>query len=97
MHQLEGLKVQQSNCQYNLKATFCCLWAELGRELKKTHALTWQQDPSKPAVKKHHSIVIRAETPAEKHSWLRRLKICSEGPGAMRNLPPRPTLASAQV
>lgn len=53
-----------------------------------------KQDPSKPAVKKHHSIVLRAETPAEKYSWLRRLKISAEGPGAVRNLPPRPTLAS---
>jgi len=54
------------------------------------------KDPSKPAVKKHHSIVLRSESPAEKYSWLRRLKLCSEGPGAMRNLPPRPTLASTQ-
>jgi hypothetical protein len=42
------------------------------------------KDPSKPAVKKHHSIILKAETVAEKMSWLARLKAASEGPGALQ-------------
>ncbi len=38
----------------------------------------------------HHSVVLRAETPAEMQQWWRRLKACAEGPGSLRLQPPRP-------
>lgn len=37
------------------------------------------QDPMKPCVKGHHSLVLRAETAAEKYSWLARLRYASDG------------------
>ena len=33
----------------------------------------------KPCVKGHHSLVLRAETAAEKYSWLARLRYASDG------------------
>ena len=36
------------------------------------------QDPSKPAIKKHHSLVLRCESASEKYAWLARLKYVSE-------------------
>ena len=47
------------------------------------------QDASKAVIKKHNSLVLRAESPAEKYSWLLRLKRCAEGPGAYVAPPPR--------
>ncbi|KAK9864494.1 hypothetical protein WJX84_006528, partial [Apatococcus fuscideae] len=37
------------------------------------------KDPMKPCVKGHHSLVLRAETAAEKYSWLARLRYASDG------------------
>jgi hypothetical protein len=37
------------------------------------------QDPSKPCVKNHHSLVLRAESASEKFMWLARLKNASDG------------------
>ena len=34
------------------------------------------RDPNKAVIKKHNSLVLRAESPAEKYSWLVRLKRC---------------------
>ena len=42
------------------------------------------QDPSKPAIKKHHSLVLRCESAPEKYAWLARLKFVSETPAAQR-------------
>lgn len=42
------------------------------------------QDPSKPCVKNHHSLVLRAESASEKFMWLARLKNASEGSGGAR-------------
>ena len=36
------------------------------------------QNPSKPLVKNHQSIVLRAESAPEKYDWLARLKFASE-------------------
>ena len=36
------------------------------------------QDPSRPCVKNHHSLVLRAETAADKYAWLARLRHASE-------------------
>lgn len=38
-------------------------------------------------VKKHNNVVLKADTPAEKFSWLTRLKAASVGPGAYMNAP----------
>ncbi len=35
------------------------------------------RDPQKAVIKKHNSLVLRAESPAEKYSWLVRLKRCA--------------------
>ena len=44
------------------------------------------QNPAKPLVKNHQSIVLRAESASEKYAWLARLKYTSEGiPGAVRS------------
>lgn len=32
------------------------------------------QDPSKPCVKNHHSLVLRAASASEKYMWLARLR-----------------------
>lgn len=37
------------------------------------------QDPSKPCVKNHHSLVLRAESASDKYMWLARLKNAGEG------------------
>ncbi|KAK9915279.1 hypothetical protein WJX75_007044 [Coccomyxa subellipsoidea] len=37
------------------------------------------KDPSKPCVKNHHSLVLRAESASEKFMWLARLKNASDG------------------
>ena len=37
------------------------------------------RDPNKAVIKKHNSLVLRAETPADKYSWLVRLKRCVTG------------------
>jgi len=37
------------------------------------------RDPAKAVIKKHNSLVLRAESPADKYSWLVRLKRCAEG------------------
>jgi hypothetical protein len=34
-------------------------------------------DSQKAVIKKHNSLVLRAESPAEKYSWLVRLKRCA--------------------
>jgi dynamin GTPase len=39
------------------------------------------KDATRPIVKNHHSVVLRAETAAEKYSWLARLKNASDGTG----------------
>ena len=38
------------------------------------------QDTSRPIVKNHHSVVLRAESAAEKYSWLTRLLAASGNP-----------------
>lgn len=43
------------------------------------HHVVLLQDPMKPCVKGHHSVVLRAETAAEKSSWLARLRYASDG------------------
>lgn len=35
------------------------------------------KDPNKPIIKKHHSLSLRAPTPAEKNEWLQRLRKAS--------------------
>eukprot|EP00891_Asterochloris_glomerata_P003150 jgi/Astpho2/3150/Aster-03429 len=40
------------------------------------------KDPTRPIVKNHHSVVLRAESAAEKYSWLSRLKNASSTGGA---------------
>ena len=41
------------------------------------------QNPAKPLVKNHQSIVLRAESASEKYAWLARLKYTSDGiPGS---------------
>lgn len=42
------------------------------------------QDTSRPIVKNHHSVVLRAESAAEKYSWLTRLLAASGSPMAAR-------------
>ena len=42
------------------------------------------KDPSKPAIKKHHSLVLRCESASEKYAWLARLKYVSETPASER-------------
>lgn len=54
-------------------------------------------DPSKALIKKHYSLVLRAESPAEKYSWMLRLKRCAEGPGAYVAPPSRAALAAPPV
>ena len=39
------------------------------------------QNPSKPLVKNHQSLVLRAESASEKYAWLARLKFASDGSG----------------
>jgi len=54
-------------------------------------ALRRAQDPSRPCLKNHQSLVLRAETAADKYAWLARLRHASEAaPGAARP-PPRST------
>ncbi len=36
------------------------------------------RDPAKAVIKKHNSLVLRAESPADKYSWLVRLKRCAQ-------------------
>ncbi|KAK9826828.1 hypothetical protein WJX81_004888 [Elliptochloris bilobata] len=36
------------------------------------------KDPSRPCVKNHHSLVLRAETAADKYAWLARLRHASD-------------------
>lgn len=45
--------------------------------------MLWQ-DPNKPAIKKHHSLVLRCESASEKYAWLARLKYVSETPASER-------------
>ncbi len=47
------------------------------------------QDPSKPCVKNHHSLVLRADSASEKFMWLARLKNASDGGGAGGRAPLR--------
>lgn len=47
------------------------------------------QDPSKPCVKNHHSLVLRAESASEKFMWLARLKNASDGGGTSGRAPLR--------
>lgn len=44
----------------------------------------FMQDPSKPCVKSHHSLVLRAASASEKYMWLARLKNASEGTGGSK-------------
>ena len=39
---------------------------------------TAMQDPSKAAIKNHHSLVLRCESGAEKYAWLARLKYVAD-------------------
>ncbi|KAL3150906.1 hypothetical protein ABBQ32_000657 [Trebouxia sp. C0010 RCD-2024] len=45
------------------------------------------KDTSRPIVKNHHSVVLRAESAAEKYSWLTRLLAASGNPLAPRGKP----------
>ncbi|BDA43116.1 Dynamin-2B [Coccomyxa sp. Obi] len=47
------------------------------------------KDPSKPCVKNHHSLVLRAESASEKFMWLARLKNASDGGGTTGRAPLR--------
>ncbi|EIE26899.1 hypothetical protein COCSUDRAFT_64712 [Coccomyxa subellipsoidea C-169] len=47
------------------------------------------KDPSKPCVKNHHSLVLRADSASEKFMWLARLKNASDGGGAGGRAPLR--------
>ena len=47
------------------------------------------QDTSRPIVKNHHSVVLRAESAAEKFSWLTRLLAASGSPQAARAKTPQ--------
>lgn len=51
---------------------------------KNAEGLVTLQDPSKPAIKKHHSLVLRCESASEKYAWLARLKNVSETPAVER-------------
>lgn len=48
------------------------------------------QDTTRPIVKNHHSVVLRAESAAEKFSWLNRLLAASGNPQAPRAAPNKP-------
>lgn len=48
------------------------------------------KDPSRPIVKNHHTVVLRAESAAEKFSWLNRLLNASGNPQAARGAPAKP-------
>ncbi len=48
------------------------------------------QDTSRPIVKNHHSVVLRAESAAEKYSWLTRLLAASGNPQAPRGTASKP-------
>ena len=52
------------------------------------------QDTSRPIVKNHHSVVLRAESAAEKYSWLTRLLAASGNPQAPRAAPGKPQQAA---
>ena len=39
------------------------------------------QNPSKPLVKNHQSLVLRAESASEKYAWLARLKFAADYAG----------------
>ena len=72
--------VQNFDC---LKSAVACLhphptYAELSTLLLPV------QDTTRPIVKNHHSVVLRAETAAEKFSWLNRLLAASGNPQAAR-------------
>ncbi|KAK9815384.1 hypothetical protein WJX72_002710 [[Myrmecia] bisecta] len=47
------------------------------------------KDPNKSVVKNHNSIILRAETAAEKYSWLARLKFASEAAPSVASTPVR--------
>ena len=48
------------------------------------------QDTSRPIVKNHHSVVLRAESAAEKYSWLTRLLAASGNPQGPRGAASKP-------
>ncbi|DBA91528.1 hypothetical protein WJX77_008361 [Trebouxia sp. C0004] len=48
------------------------------------------KDTSRPIVKNHHSVVLRAESAAEKYSWLNRLLAASGNPQAPRGAASKP-------
>ncbi|KAL0029534.1 hypothetical protein WJX79_002171 [Trebouxia sp. C0005] len=48
------------------------------------------KDTSRPIVKNHHSVVLRAESAAEKYSWLTRLLAASGNPQAPRGAASKP-------
>lgn len=52
------------------------------------------KDTSRPIVKNHHSVVLRAESAAEKYSWLTRLLAASGNPQAPRATPGKPQQAA---
>lgn len=62
------------------------------RKIFKDHLFL--QDPSKAAIKKHHSLVLRCESASEKYAWLARLKYVSESTGVDR---PVRKYTSAQI
>ena len=51
------------------------------------------QDVTRPIVKNHHSVVLRAESAAEKFSWLNRLLNASGNPQGPRAAPSKPQQA----
>lgn len=58
---------------------------EAGRTMSVLEEIQYYvQDPSKPAIKKHHSLVLRCESASEKYAWLARLKYVSETPPTER-------------
>lgn len=56
------------------------------------------QDPSKPCVKNHHSMVLRAASASEKYMWLARLRNAGDAAlgGAKGRDPPR-SYASSEL
>lgn len=54
------------------------------------------KDTSRPIVKNHHSVVLRAESAAEKYSWLTRLLAASGNPMAPRGAASKPQAPSPE-
>ena len=47
------------------------------------------QDPSKPCVKNHHSLVLRAASASEKYMWLARLRNAGDAAMGAKREPTR--------